>query len=1311
MGSHTYPNAYDFDTSNQIDELVLNSSDGIVTFIDNSNSTTGYGNFVRITHANEHVTLYAHLFEIFVEEGDEISQGCAIGFEGNTGASSGDHIHFEYEAPNSAYNVEPIFEECNCVPHSGYYYTSSNTESPCISCDYSNNVVTSCSNDFEPNNSQNQAFTISSIGKDFSTHYNFGACLSYNNVFEDWYLIGVTAQGELNVTLTNQTDNFGIELYYEGSNNPFDTGILQSNCNLKINWCSPSNACIPLYIRVFQEQFSTQQTNPNYNYNLVLDWNYNQSCNTSGKQYSSDSNQNSNLIITGNTNVCVGEATTLVVSGGTGAYQWFLNGSEIGTGNSVTINNLNIGNNSVNVVDLDSACSTGSISINAIQEVTANAGSNVTIQNGGSTTLQGSGGSSCSWSPTTGLSNPNSCTTTASPTQTTTYTLTVTENGCTDTDTVTVTVDGSGGGEPPINDDCSDAITLTSSTSCSYTTGTVEDATPSFGANLCGGCSCTSPDDYDVYYKFTAVETSHTVTVSNYASNFDVVIELRTACSSGSSNYISCFDPIGAPSSVSETWNGLTIGQTYYIRVFEWGYQQSPPNSNTFDICVTHQNINSDGTDLVSNITSVSDDNPDAEDTITVNYTVSNNGDTDTQYWITTSFYLSTNTTLSGSDDYLGSDAINQTIGSNETVNASVSVTLPNVSDGQYYLFVNPDPANIITESNEDNNLDFYSIQIGDVIPNGPDLDVRDIDVVPDANLIPGQEVDIEIRIENEGTEDVNDFEVLVFLDIDGDNDYDTNEYMGEFTFNGLDAGEDDTMTVDFDLPINISSTGTYELFAIADSDNAINEPNENNNDDDENVTIGYVYSGTNDDVIVLNQTVSPTNVSAGDDVLATANHVYLGSQLDTNIPTLDLGYYLSTDCVLSIDDILLDDDTSGLGSDDPIHEEDQTLTIPLGTLSGTYFILFVADMDNEIVEGVLENNNVECVEITVTNTNSPEGDIYITDQACMPYNVMVGNNVETFVNVHYSGNQLDEDLPSFTLSYYLSTDCTLSIDDTFLDDTNTHLGFDNPTLNDVENNPLPPNLSPGIYYIIFVVDAENELYEINEENNIACAEFEVLLSNPNHQDVTLTSPYVNVSEASTGDPIYVSVFQNYTGYQTDDDLDSVRVQYYLSTDCVLSSDDYYLEDDLSSIGSDDPSQFEEQTIIIPNDIDAGDYYILFVADGENIVDETNEDNNLECIQLDIIEGSLSIGGSEVENQIKIYPNPVSDILTIDLARHYMTGNVEIYNVIGQKVVTYQINNQQIIKISTKSFSNGMYFLKIKTENNNTKEFKLIKKD
>lgn len=89
---------------------------GVVTATGNTDVIVGcysYGKWVLIRHHNGLSTLYAHLSIIKAVEGQEVATGDTIGFSGNTGYSTGPHLHFTVYATQGV-QVQQFSKSINC---------------------------------------------------------------------------------------------------------------------------------------------------------------------------------------------------------------------------------------------------------------------------------------------------------------------------------------------------------------------------------------------------------------------------------------------------------------------------------------------------------------------------------------------------------------------------------------------------------------------------------------------------------------------------------------------------------------------------------------------------------------------------------------------------------------------------------------------------------------------------------------------------------------------------------------------------------------------------------------------------------------------------------------------------------------------------------------------------------------------------------------------------------------------------------------------------------------------------------------------
>lgn len=82
---------------------VMATADGVIV---TATAGNGYGNQIEIDHGYGFVTKFAHLSEFKVKVGDEVKRGDLIALTGNTGLSSGPHLH--YEIIKNGEKIDPV---------------------------------------------------------------------------------------------------------------------------------------------------------------------------------------------------------------------------------------------------------------------------------------------------------------------------------------------------------------------------------------------------------------------------------------------------------------------------------------------------------------------------------------------------------------------------------------------------------------------------------------------------------------------------------------------------------------------------------------------------------------------------------------------------------------------------------------------------------------------------------------------------------------------------------------------------------------------------------------------------------------------------------------------------------------------------------------------------------------------------------------------------------------------------------------------------------------------------------------------------
>ena len=128
---------YGTDIKVYVGDTIRSAFSGKIRIVANQGRKKGYGKYVVIRHHNGLETVYGHLSKQLVVEDQEVKAGEPIGLGGNTGRSTGSHLHFETRFLGQFIDPEKLFDFTAQDALGDYYLFSSVGRSRLLTSDES----------------------------------------------------------------------------------------------------------------------------------------------------------------------------------------------------------------------------------------------------------------------------------------------------------------------------------------------------------------------------------------------------------------------------------------------------------------------------------------------------------------------------------------------------------------------------------------------------------------------------------------------------------------------------------------------------------------------------------------------------------------------------------------------------------------------------------------------------------------------------------------------------------------------------------------------------------------------------------------------------------------------------------------------------------------------------------------------------------------------------------------------------------------------------------------------------------------------
>jgi len=546
-----------------------------------------------------------------------------------------------------------------------------------------------------------------------------------------------------------------------------------------------------------------------------------------------------------------------------------------------------------------------------------------------------------------------------------------------------------------------------------------------------------------------------------------------------------------------------------------------------------------------------------------------------------TGFYLSINTILDAADIRIGTRSVSS-LGPGATEAASTTVRIPlSTLAGSYYVLAKADWEGAVVENTETNNT-----RVSSAIKIGPDLAITT--VTGPATAAPGSAVSVSDITKNQGAGNAEPSTTRFYLSmntvLDG-----SDVVLGARAVPLLGDGASSSVTTSLTLPTALA-TGTYYIVAVADAANTVAESLETNN----TRAMAGVRVGADLLLTVIN---APAFAAAGGSISVADTTANQGA---APVATSSTGFYLSTNTTFDAADVFLGSRPVAALLAGATSSATTVLQIPSNIVSGSYYIIGVADWSGSIAE-TLETNNSRADTIPIG------GDLVVSTLTMSGGGAASGPMTVTDTTKNQGAA-----VPQSETGFYFSINSTFEAADVLIG------GRVVPALGTGATSTAPTQLTvpagtlPGTYWVIAIADWTTAITESAESNNTRPYSFRV---GPDLIVNTVTAP----TSAVAGTTISVT---DATWNQGGDAAPASVTSYYLSSNGTLDTGDVLLGTRaVPSLGP-GSSQSGSVSLVIPASTAAGTYIIFAKSDGNDSIAESIETNNTRTRSITITAGS-----------------------------------------------------------------------------------------